>query len=322
MRHPQVQQKEQTIFWVETENIKANPFQPRKEFDENKLKELADSIKQYGILQPLVVVRQEKEIESGTIVEYELIAGERRLRAAKLVGLKQVPIIIRDEPADKIKLELALVENIQREDLNPVERAKAFKELLEKFSYTLDSLAKKISKSRPYVSNSLRILDLPEKIQIALAEEKINEGHTRPLLMLSDQPLEQENLFNSMLVRPMSVREAESISRRLASHRARKKEFKIDPYVKSIEEKLKQVLGARVSIERRGEEGGRVSFDFFSEEELQGFLQKITNAGETIEGPLLMETQLAIKSFAPLDHDLANFDNEPEEKNYLREFTV
>src|SRR3989338_7581697 len=145
MRHPQVQQKEQTIFWVETENIKANPFQPKKEF------------------------------ESGTIVEYELIAGERRLRAAKLVGLKQVPIIIRDEPADKIKLELALVENIQREDLNPVERAKAFKELLEKFSYTLDSLAKKISKSRPYVSNSLRILDLPEKIQIALAEEKINE---------------------------------------------------------------------------------------------------------------------------------------------------
>src|SRR3989338_7059979 len=293
MRHPQVQQKEQTIFWVETENIKANPFQPRKEFDENKLKELADSIKQYGILQPLVVVRQEKEIESGTIVEYELIAGERRLRAAKLVGLKQVPIIIRDEPADKIKLELALVENIQREDLNPIERAKAFKELLKKFSYTLDSLAK-----------------------------KINEGHTRPLLMLYDQPLEQENLFNSMLVRPMSVREAESISRRLASHRARKKEFKIDHYVKSIEEKLKQVLGARVSIERRGEEGGRVSFDFFSEEELQGFLQKITNAGETIEGPLLMETQLAIKSFAPLDHDLANFDNEPEEKNYLREFTV
>lgn len=321
MRPSQIQQKQDTIFWVETEKISPNPLQPRKEFDENKLKELADSIRQYGILQPLVVVRQEKEVESGTVVEYELIAGERRLRASKLLGLKQVPVIIRDEPSEILKLELALVENIQREDLNPMERARAFKELIKKFSYTLLETAKKIGKSKPYVSNTLRLLDLPPHMQKALEEGRISEGHTRPLLMLSDQPLEQGNLFNSMLARPISVREAEALGRRLASHRARKTEFKIDPYTKSIEEKLKQILGARVSIEKRGEQGGRISFDFFSEEEMRGFLHKITNAGETIEGPL-MEPQLASQNFAPLDHDFTPYNPLDYEENYLKEFTV
>lgn len=308
------QQKQETIFWIETESIKTNPHQPRKDFNDEKINELAQSIKQYGILQPLVVSRQEKEIPSGTVVEYELIAGERRLRAAKLLGLQQIPVIIKDEPAEKIKLELALVENIQRENLNAMERAYAFKELVDKFNYTEPMIAKNVSKSRPYVANTMRLFKLPASIQKALLEGKINEGHTRPLLMLAEQPEEQQNLFETIVASRMNVRDAEAAGRRLASHRARKKEFKIDLYTKSIEEKLKQILGARVSIERRGENGGRISFDFFSEAELQNFLQRISTPGENephseSSEPLILEPQLVNNSI-PLDHDL------------LEEFTI
>lgn len=316
------QKKEQNIFWVEIDKIKNNPFQPRQEFDENKLKELAESIKQYGILQPLVVIRQEKEVPTGTTVEYELIAGERRLRASKMIGLKQVPVIIRQEPASELKLEMALVENIQREDLNPIEKARAFKELINKFSYTPLTLAKKIGKSRVFISNTMRLLNLPAEMQKALETGRILEGHARPLLMLSDQPDEQARLFNAMMTKPMSIREAEETGRRLAAHRARKKEFKLDPYTKSIEEKLKQTLGARVNIERRADGAGRISIDFFSEEELQEFLQKVI--GRAPEEKPEMSPQLASRSI-PLDHDRMSLDeilSEESKDDYLEKFTI
>src|SRR3990172_2629209 len=178
-----------SIFWIELDKIKPNHYQPRREFEQDKLRDLADSIRQYGVLQPLVVSRLEIEKPDGGIaVEYEIIAGERRLRASKLVGLSQIPVIIRVGDDSMMKLELAIIENLQREDLNPVDRAKAFHKLAEEFEYKHTEIASKIGKSREYVSNTIRILSLPEDILAALADRRINEGHTRPLLMLVDRP--------------------------------------------------------------------------------------------------------------------------------------
>ncbi|MDP3725770.1 MAG: ParB/RepB/Spo0J family partition protein, partial [bacterium] len=165
-----------SIFWVEVEKIKPNPYQPRKEFDELRLQDLASSIRQYGILQPLVVTRREVSREDGgLLVEYELIAGERRLRAAKIAGLAQIPVVIRtgDEDNEKAKLEIAIIENVQREDLNPVDRARAFKRLVEDFGFKHHEVSQKISKSREYVSNSIRLLMLPQEIIEALGSGTI-----------------------------------------------------------------------------------------------------------------------------------------------------
>src|SRR3989338_331602 len=188
------------IFWIELDKIRTNPYQPRKEFDEARLRDLAESIRTYGVLQPLVVTRKEVERPDGGLnVEYELISGERRLRASRLAGVLQVPAIIRKDSNDaKIKLELAIIENLQREDLNPVDRAKAFSRLAEDFTYKHSDIAEKIGKSREYVSNTLRILMLPEEVLLALASRKISEGHTRPILMLADRPEEQLTLYKEI----------------------------------------------------------------------------------------------------------------------------
>jgi ParB family chromosome partitioning protein len=206
-----------SIFWIDTDKIKPNPYQPRREFDEARLQDLADSIKQYGVLQPLTVSRVEKEKEDGGLMtEYELIAGERRLRASKLAGVSQVPVIIRVGDTSMMKLELAILENLQREDLNAVDRAKAFQRLSAEFKFTHAEVAKKMGKSREYVSNSLRILSLPEEILQGLSEGKISEGHTRPLLMLADHPEEQIVLFKEILYKKITVREAEKLARKIA----------------------------------------------------------------------------------------------------------
>ncbi|MEK7551916.1 MAG: ParB/RepB/Spo0J family partition protein [Patescibacteria group bacterium] len=263
-----------SVFWIEVDKIKPNPHQPRKEFDEGQLRGLADSIRQYGVLQALVVTRQEIPKEDGGLaVEYELVAGERRLRASKLAGLSQVPVLIRVvEDSDLMKLELAIIENIQREDLNSVDRARAFARLAEEFKFKHHQIADKVGKSREYVSNSLRILSLPEAILQALSEGKITEGHTRPLLMLIDRPAEQDTLFKEIVARQLTVREAEAISRRIAFDKIRKKD--IDPLTQAIEQELSSTLGTRVHIER-GENGGKISIDFFSEDELDGILNVI-----------------------------------------------
>src|ERR1035437_2256248 len=205
-----------SIFWVDIEKVKPNPFQPRREFDEDRLRDLADSIRQYGVLQPLVVSREEIQKEDGgLVVEYELIAGERRLRASKLAGLEQVPVIIRVGDDNMAKLELSIIENLQREDLNAVERARAFLRLVEDFKFNHTQIGAKIGKSREYVSNTLRLLALPQEMLDALSAKKISEGHTRPILMLIDRPEEQMVLFKEIVFKKMTVRDAEKAARKI-----------------------------------------------------------------------------------------------------------
>src|SRR3989338_6926937 len=258
------------IFWVEVDKIKPNPFQPRKEFDEAKLADLARSIRQYGVLQPLTVSRKEVEKQDGGIAtEYELIAGERRLRAAKLAGVQSVPVLIRaglDD--DRTKLELAIIENLQREDLNPIDRAKAFEQLTKQFGFKHTEVAEKVGKSREYVSNTIRLLLLPQTMQDALSEGKITEGHTRPLLMLSDRAEEQEVLFREIMQKRLTVRDTESIARRIAFDKVRKKEYLYSPEILDMERQLGEALGTRVAIEPK-ENGGKLSIDFISEDDLQ-----------------------------------------------------
>jgi len=268
-----------SIFWIDTDKIKPNPFQPRRDFDEARLQDLADSIKQYGVLQPLTVSRVEVEKEGGGLLtEYELIAGERRLRAAKLAFVSQVPVIIRTGDTAIMKLELAILENLQREDLNSVDRARAFFRLVNEFKFTHSEVAKKMGKSREYVSNSLRILTLPEEILNALSEGKITEGHTRPILMLVDHPEEQLVLFKEIVYKKITVREAEKLARKIAYDRVRKKEFMPDPEIIELEEEFQEKLGTRVHIDKK-ELGGQIKIDFFSTEDLREILDLINKSG-------------------------------------------
>lgn len=262
-----------SVFWIDVDKIKPNPFQPRKEFDQSKLKDLADSIKQYGVLMPIVVTRQEVEREDGGLAsEYELIAGERRWRASKLAGVAQIPAVIRTgEQSDRMKLEMAIIENIQREDLNPVDRAMAFSQLAKQFNFTHAQIAQKVGKSREYVSNSIRMLALPKEILDGLTTGKITEGHTRPLLMLVDRPEEQMTLYKEILFKRLNVREAEAISRRIATERVRKAEKVLDPEIMDLESRLTEKLGTRVQIESRNF-GNRVTIDFFSKDDLKKLL--------------------------------------------------
>lgn len=263
-----------SIFWIEVEKIKPNPYQPRHEFDDARLKDLAESIRMYGILQPLVVTRKEVTKEDGGLaVEYELISGERRLRASKLAGLAQVPALIRNGEEDaRVKLELAIIENLQREDLNPVDRARAFDRLSREFGFKHNQIAEKVGKSREYVSNTLRILMLPEEILNALGEGRISEGHTRPLLMLMDRRDEQAVLFKEIVYKKLTVREAEAIARKVATDRVRKKDFVLDPEIVELEGKLQETLGTRVHIEKRND-GGKIMIDFFSSDDLRAILE-------------------------------------------------
>lgn len=258
------------IFWVEVDKIKPNPFQPRREFDEAKLNDLARSIRQYGVIQPLTVTRKEIiKPDGGIATEYELVAGERRLRASKIAGVATVPALIREaEDDDKTKLELAIVENLQREDLNPVDRAKAFEQLVKEFGFKHAEVAEKVGKSREYVSNSIRLLALPEEMLVALKEGKISEGHTRPLLMLGDRPEEQNTLFREIMVKRLTVRDTESIARRIAFDKVRKKEYLYSPEILDMERQLGEVLGTRVAIETK-ENGGKLVIDFMGEDDLR-----------------------------------------------------
>lgn len=295
-----------SIFWVEVDRISPNPYQPRREFDSAKLTELAESIKMYGVLQPLVVTRKEVQREDGSFTaEYELLSGERRLRASKLAGLPQVPVLIRDqEQSDKEKLEIAIIENLQREDLNVVERAKAFKQLVDDFGMKHGDIGKKVGRSRVYVTNSIRVLNLPDEMIVSLGENKITEGHTRPLLMLIDRPAEQYNLFREILLKKMSVRDAEGISRRIAYERAKKHDRMIDPEICELEDKFKETLGTRVYIEKK-QNGGKLSIDFFSMEDLRGILDLLDKNKIEVSG-LTNERQVVVEEVENLEEVLDN----------------
>ncbi|MFA6347944.1 MAG: ParB/RepB/Spo0J family partition protein [Candidatus Paceibacterota bacterium] len=199
------------IFWIDINKIHANPYQPRKEFNEDALNSLAESIKKYGVLQPIIVTRLEKKTEMGVVTEYQIIAGERRFRASKIVGLKQIPVIIK-ERNDQEKLEIALIENVQRKNLNPIDKAEALNQLKEEFGLIDKEIAQIAGLSRESVSNSLRILSLPEKIIQALREERITEGHARALLSIKEVDI-QEKVFEEILANSYSVRDVEKISR-------------------------------------------------------------------------------------------------------------
>ena len=307
-----------SIFWIDTDKVKPNPYQPRRDFDEARLQDLADSIKQYGVLQPLTVSRVEVEKEDGGLTtEYELIAGERRLRAAILAGVSQVPVIIRTGDTSMMKLELAIIENLQREDLNSVDRARAFFRLANEFKFTHTEIAKKVGRSREYVSNTLRILSLPEEILNALAESKITEGHTRPLLMLVDHPEEQLVLFKEIMYKKITVREAERLARKIATDRVRKKEYAPDPEITELEGEFQDKLGTRVHIDR-SELGGQIKIDFFSVEDLRTILDSINKSeiekkpGEMLENYIAKnEESLAGKPPSELGGFTANSDEPP-----------
>ncbi|NCU28201.1 MAG: ParB/RepB/Spo0J family partition protein [Candidatus Moranbacteria bacterium] len=298
-----------SIFWVDIEKVKPNPFQPRREFDEERLKDLADSIRQYGVLQPLVVSREEIQKEDGGIsVEYELIAGERRLRASKIAGLAEIPVIIRVGDDNMAKLELAIIENLQREDLNAVERARAFMRLVDEFHFTHGQVGQKVGKSREYVSNTLRLLALPQEMLDALSAGKISEGHTRPILMLADRPEEQLVLFKEIVFKKMTVRDAEKAARRIAYDRVRKKEYLVDPEILEIEERLQESLGTKVHIEKK-ENGGYITIDFFTNDDLHTILNIIKNSEN--KSP----TEMLDKFIASKQPEIKQAEEKAEETN-------
>lgn len=303
-----------SIFWIEIDKIKPNPYQPRREFDEGKLRDLSESIRQYGVLQPLTVTRRETEHENGSVsVEYELIAGERRLRASKLAKLSQVPALIRmpertTAENEQMKLELAIIENVQREDLNPIDRAIAFKRLADEFKFSHVEIGKRVGKSREYVSNSIRILNLPDEIQHAILDGTLSDGHSRPLLMLQSRPEEQMVVFKEVVLKKLNVREAELIARRIATDRARRP---AQPEVVAIERELTDAFGTRVLIQQQNGKGGRIVISFLSPEDLQSILgvvkeRRAAEAG-AVEGvappPVLQDETIEESAPAASDDD-------------------
>ncbi|MDP1625178.1 MAG: ParB/RepB/Spo0J family partition protein [bacterium] len=304
-----------SIFWIDTDKVRPNPYQPRREFDEAALRDLAESIRMYGLLQPLTVTRTEIHKEDGgMVVEYELISGERRLRASKLLGLPQVPAIIRANTDDaRVKLELAIIENLQREDLNPVERARSFSQLVSEFGLKHVQVAEKIGKSREYVSNSIRLLALPTDILDSLSAGKISEGHARPLLMLSDRPEEQSTLFKEILSKRLTVRETEMIARKIAVEKARKKERMFDPEMLEMEQKLSETFGTRVSIEQK-QKGGKITIDFFSPEDLKAILNIVQSKG-AVPPSLTQEVAAGVPSEPVLPVDDRSVEEKKEDEN-------
>lgn len=296
-----------SIFWVDIHKIEPNPYQPRREFDEGKLKELSESIRMYGLLQPITVTRKEISLPDGAFrAEYELIAGERRLRAAKLAGLTQIPAIIRSgEESDLMKLELAIIENLQREDLNPIDRGEAFRQLAEKFGLSHSQVAAKVGRSREYVSNSVRLLHLPQHMLEAIQHGEMTEGHGRALLMLSGKDAEMDTLFREILLKKLSVREVERISRKIAVDRVRKKDYGVDPELIEMERKLTESLGTRVQIERK-DFGGKLVIDYFSPEDLRKILGLILveehRGGATHSSNVPKNTEASLaKEESPID---------------------
>ena len=297
-----------SIFWVEVDRIKPNPYQPRRDFDPAKLEDLADSIRQYGVLQPIVITRKEVPKEDGGLMsEYELIAGERRLRASKLAGLSQIPAIIRNEAeSDRMKLELAIIENLQREDLNPIDRARAFERLVKEFGFKQTQIADKVAKSREYIANTIRLLGLPTHMQQSLSEGKITEGHTRPLLMLIDRKEEQEVLFKEILLKKLTVREAEGIARRIAVERVRKHE--LEPELIEFEKALTERLGTRVKIEKK-DVGGKLVIDYFDRKDLQSIVDTLSaRVAET--NTAVAEVPAGPEGDAPIDDHPAKEDDD------------
>ena len=250
---------------IELAKIVPNPFQPRKIFNQEALQELSNSIKEHGVIQPLVVTQ--------TPEGYELVVGERRFRASQLAGLIKVPAIVKQTLQDQTKLEVALIENIQRQELNAIEEAQAYQRLIEKFNLTQEQVAQKVGKSRPSVANTLRLLNLPAEIQRAIIEGKISEGHGRAILSLVD--IEKQLLmYQQVLEQGLNVRQVESRVRELTQRR-KMDAVMPDPKLMAIETELRGKLGTQVKIQRQGR-GGKIMIEFFSDDDLDEILHKIS----------------------------------------------
>ena len=279
---PDQQRALDPIFHIETDKIKPNPFQPRRNFDETALEELASSIREFGILHPIVVTKIETPSEFGTSVEYQLIAGERRLMAAKIVGLERIPAIVKAALTDRERLELAIIENIQRENLNPIETARAYAKLQDQFGLTQREVAVRVGKSRETVANAVRLLNLPSYIQDSVAQNKISESQGRLLLMVSDQK-EQRVIFDDLIRNNMSVRELRNrISFRKPEIGASIESLSVDPETEHLEEQLREALGTKVKLHKEGD-SGKLTINFYSQEELQNLIAKLVQSSQAEE---------------------------------------
>lgn len=252
--------------------VEPNRDQPRRNFEEDALLELADSIKQYGVLQPLIVRKRNDY--------YEIIAGERRWRAAKMAGVKEVPVIIKEYNEQEI-LEIALIENIQRENLNPIEEAMAFKKLLEEFNLKQDEVAERVSKSRTAVTNSMRLLKLDQRVQQMIIDDMISTGHARALLAIDD-PEQQYVLANRIFDEKLSVRETEKLIKEIKNPKKQKEKKIIENafIYEDIEDKMKQVLGTKVHVASKGKGKGKIEIEYYSDKELERMFDIIMSIGK------------------------------------------
>lgn len=254
--------------YVKITEVEPNRDQPRKMFDEDKLQELSDSIKQHGVLFPILVVKRKDY--------YEIVAGERRWRAAKLAGLKEVPVIVREYTEQQIA-EISLIENIQRTDLNAIEEAFAYKRLIDEFSLKQDELAERISKSRSAITNSLRLLKLSENVQQMVISEMISPGHARTLLSIEDEK-QQYEIAQRIFDEKLSVREIEKIVKNINQPKIEKKKIaKLDSLYKDIEEKIKRSLGTKVQILAKDENKGKIEIEYYSKDDLQKIMDLLIN---------------------------------------------
>lgn len=255
---------------VKVSKVEPNREQPRKQFNEDALLELSESVKQYGILQPLIV-SDKKDY-------YEIITGERRWRAAKMAGLKEIPVIIREFSSQQ-ELEISLIENIQREDLNPIEEALAYKRLMEEFDLKQDEIAERVSKSRTAVTNSMRLLKLCPQVQQMLIDEMISSGHARALLAIADQEL-QLTLANKIFDEKLSVRETEKLVKSILEP-VKKKEKVTNPaedaIYENLEERMKGILGTKVSILRKKNQKGKIEIEYYSKDELERIIDLLVS---------------------------------------------
>ena len=262
-----------TAMIVKISSVEPNVNQPRKQFDEDALLELSESIKQYGVLQPLLV-SDKKDY-------YEIIAGERRWRAAKLAGLKEVPVIVKDFSEQEL-VEISLIENIQREDLNPVEEAMAYKRLIDEFHLKQDEIAERVGKSRTAVTNAMRLLKLSEKVQQMLIDEMITAGHARAILAISDKE-KQESVAMKVFDEKLSVRETEALVKRMLEPPKTEKKSKFssaeDAIYESLEEKMKSIMGTRVQIHRKKNDKGKIEIEYYSKDELERIIDLFESIG-------------------------------------------
>lgn len=260
-----IPEDEENIGVLDINKIKPNKKQPRKYFDEEKIAMLAESIKEHGMIQP-IIVQKEKE-------DYSIVAGERRWRAAKQANLKEVPVIIMDITESAV-LEISLIENIQRQDLNPIEEANAYKRLLGDFDLTQEELSRKIGKSRTSISNTMRLVNLDDRVQEFLIEEILSEGHGRAILAIEEKE-DQYKLAQRVVDENLNVRETENLAANYYKVKPTARKIRLDPYFKDVEKRLAKTIGTKVSLKPKAKNKGRIEIEYYSMDDLNRILEHL-----------------------------------------------